>query len=166
MNPRSKSVRMYILKSLIPYTDPNLKLVYNPNRFFNELEKLSKEKNGRIISKTTFKSTYYRAKKAGYIENDSSGNIFLTDKASREMKLYSPVKLKNARVLVVYDIEEKDKQKRYVLRQILRILKFKLIQKSVWESEYDAIDILKSEVKRLGLQNQVIIYEAEKITLS
>jgi DNA-binding transcriptional regulator PaaX len=158
-------VLMYIIKGLIPYTSANIKLAYKPNAFFNELERII-EKEGRLkASRNVIESTYYRAKNDGYFNYDASTeSILLTEKAHDFLALYEPEKLKGAKLLVTFDISETDRHKRAQLRQVLRILKFTHVQKSVWISEFDGREPLKKEIVRLGVQNNVIAYEAYDIT--
>jgi hypothetical protein len=153
----------YVLRGLIPYTDPNLKLTYRPNAFFNELERISKAKTGRHISISTIKTTYYRAQKQQYFAFDESGIPHLTALGQRKLSLFLPKKLKGAKLLVTFDIPENQRHKRSQLRLILFTLKFKQIQQSVWISDYDGTKILKKEIEYLHIKNDVVIYEARKI---
>jgi hypothetical protein len=160
---KKKSAIIFLLSSLVPYTDANLKLTYRPNVFFNELEKISKKETGRKISKTSLKSTYYRAKNDQYFELDKLGVPSLTAKGIDRIAPFKPKKLVGAKLLVTFDIPETQRQKRSQFRQTLRILKFKQVQQSVWISDYDGRDILGRDIEFLGLKDKVEIYEARKI---
>src|SRR5690606_40329333 len=57
-------VTKYILESMIPYTDANLRLAFKPRSFFYELSKKNK------IKEKTVQSAYYRAIRQGLLEMD------------------------------------------------------------------------------------------------
>lgn len=156
MKLREKSALAYILIALIPYSRPNLKLVFFPNKFFDDLEKISKYK------KSTLKKTYYRAHKSNLIKIDS-GKPALSKKGKTLVKIYQPTKLKNAQLMVVFDIPETKRHKRRVLRTLLRELYFEQIQKSVWVTKYDFVEYLKSEISANDLEDCVIIYEVSRL---
>ncbi len=153
---------MYILKSLIPYTEPNLKLAFKPNQFFNDLEKLDEVKANR----ESIRNSYYRAIKKKLILIDEKGAPRLTEKGLHKLKLYQPKELsKGARILVTFDIPEEKRILRNRLRVLLRELKFKQTQKSVWETKYDVLNYLRSEIEEKNLADYVNVYESIKIKL-
>ena len=161
---KDNAVLLHILKGFIPYTKENIALAYKPHRFFRDLEKISRAQTGKHISQATIKTTYYRAKKQGYFTIGKEGAPHITEKGHRKLELYAPQKLKDAKLLVTFDIRETDRHKRTELRSVLRILKFKQVQRSVWVSSYDGRQILQKEIKRLNIQDSVILYEAYDIT--
>ncbi|MBW3569189.1 CRISPR-associated endonuclease Cas2 [Candidatus Parcubacteria bacterium] len=162
LQKKYRSSTDYILKSLIPYSEPNIKLAYKPNQFFDDLEKL----DGWQAKRKSLRTSYYRAIKKGLLEIDETGIPRLTEKGKNKIKVYKPKKLgKNARILVTFDIPEVEKRKRERLRVLLRELYFKQVQKSVWETEYDVIDYLKAEIEEKRLQPYVNVYESLKINL-
>jgi CRISPR/Cas system-associated endoribonuclease Cas2 len=148
----------YILKGLVPYTEANLKLTFKPGLFFRDLEKISGRK------KRSFQNAYYQAIRQGMITFDTDGIPRLTDAGRRAIKPYQPAILpKPARLLVIFDIPEVDRWKRRQLRALLKELRFTRIQQSVWETTYDHREYLKEEIKRLGLKDSLIVYEAAPI---
>lgn len=150
----------YILKGLIPYTEANIKLSFKPNQFFDDLEKLDAIK----AKKKSIKTSYYRAIKKGLVEFDDDGYPRLTSKGERKIKIFKPKKLaKDARILLTFDVPEEKKRKRERLRAVLREFKFKQVQKSVWETEYDVLKFLEAEIKDNQLENYINIYESIKI---
>lgn len=152
----------YILRSLIPYSEPNVKLAFSPNRFFNDLEKLDSLK----IDRESLRSNYYRLIKKGLIKTDEAGIPRLTNKGERKIKLYKPKKLGgDARILLTFDIPEVERRKRNRLRTILRELRFEQIQKSVWSTDYDVIKYLQVEVRENNLQKYINVYESSEINL-
>ncbi|MGH9857405.1 MAG: hypothetical protein ACRD4B_06130, partial [Acidobacteriota bacterium] len=56
-----------------------------------------------------------------------------------------------------------ERVKRRHLRTLLRELKFKKIQQSVWVSEYDTQEFIKSEIKAFGLEQYVHVYECARV---
>lgn len=151
---------VYILGALIPYTDPNLKLVFKPNEFFKDLAEISKKKE------RTLRNQFYILKREGYISYNSGGGVQLTNLGQLELQRFKPKHLGgNAVLMVIFDIYEQDRHKRAQLRMLLRELKFKQAQKSVWISEYESRKYLTSEIRQLGLQDEVQMFEARKLNL-
>lgn len=154
-----RSTTHYVLSALVPYTDANLKLTFKPSDFFSDLKKLDtyKAKYG------TIRSGYYRAIKQGLIAVDSDGFPHLTEKGHSKLRRYEPRKLAGARLMVVFDIPENERALRAKLRLLLREFYFEQIQKSVWVTEYDVIDILSVQIRLHQLTNYVEVYEARKV---
>lgn len=152
----------YILLALVPYTTPNIKLTFKPNMFFDDLEKLDFIKAKR----KSLRTNYYRAIRQGLVELDDNRIPRLTSKGHKKIKIYKPKKLgKGARILLTFDIPEAQKNKRTRLRTILRELRFKNVQKSVWETEYDVLALVQAEIKENNLSPYVNLYESQKIHL-
>lgn len=148
------STLKYILISLIPYSEPNLKLAFKPNLFFNDLEKISRRK------RQTVRNTYYQALKKGFVELDDQQIPRLTEIGRAKLARYQPKKLKNAQLMVVFDIPEAERAKRQRLRAVLREFHFEQVQKSVWVTDYDCKHYLATEIAQNKLKDHVIIYEA------
>lgn len=149
----------YILSSLVPYTEANLKLSFKPNLFFNDLEKLDEIK----ASKNAVKSSYYRLIKKKFIEIDSNGIPRLTEKGFRKTKAFKPKKLKDAKLMIIFDIPEAESSKRKRLRVLLKELSFTQVQKSVWMSEFDHREYIRAEIKDFELEGCVELLEARVI---
>lgn len=160
LGKKYKSPMHYVLSGLIPYTEANVKLSFKPNLFFNDLERLDQIK----ISRNGLRSTYYRAIKVGYIEFDKkSKKPKITDKGRDKLLPFEPRKLKDSKLMVIFDIPEKDRSKRRDLRLLLKELAFIQVQKSVWISSLDSREYIGLEIKRLKIDGYVQIYEASKI---
>ncbi|MCE7936474.1 hypothetical protein DYH10_01610 [Candidatus Saccharibacteria bacterium CPR2] len=158
--PRSKSALTYVLSALIPYTEANLKLAFVPSKFFYDLEKISKRKS------KTIKNSYYQAIKRGLVELDREGIPRLTNKGLQKAKIYKPKLLKeNVCLMVTFDIPESERWKRRRFRAVLREFRFSQAQKSVWISKYDFRTLLLSEIKELGLEDYIDVYEAHKLDI-
>lgn len=154
---KSNTSLSFIIRGLIPYTRENILLSFRPSQFFFEL---SKQSNKNV---ETYKSAYYRAINKGYIELGEDGVPRITDKGQKYIKVFEPKKLKKSKVMVIFDIPESDRWKRSRLRLSLKEYRFVQIQKSVWVSEYDCIDLFKSEIDHLKLKEDVRIFEVSEI---
>jgi phenylacetic acid degradation operon negative regulatory protein len=157
LKKKYSSTTHYVLSSIIPYTEANLKLAFKPNLFFSDLEKLDK------IKKEKLRSAYYRAIKQGLLELDDQAIPRLTHKGRKKLRPFRPKKLKDAQLMVVFDIPEAERWKRYRLRLLLRELSFKQVQKSVWVSDKDCKDYLEAEINEYQLKDCVELFEAKQI---
>lgn len=150
-----ESTLQYLLLALVPYSRPNLKLVFKPSLFFQDLDKIEK------IKMANAKNAYYRAIRIGLIEIDESGIPRLTSKGRLKVQPFIAEKLsKNANLMIIFDIPEEESWKRRYLRLLLKELRFRQVQKSVWLSEYDHRELLVAEVEQNCLQDYVKMYEA------
>jgi len=107
-----------------------------------------------------------KLEKKGYINIYKSDrrrfNISFTSKTFEFVKLKqmsenakSYKKLKNFKRILFFDIPEKERKKRDSFRYFLKILGFKEIQKSVFVSEVDNYDDLKSIIDFLEIKSYV-----------
>ncbi len=151
------SATHYVLLSLIPYTEQNLKLVFLPSRFFADLDRIDN------IKQNTARNAFYRSVKAGLIEYDDFGNARLTSKGMRKVAPFSAKKLPGASLMVVFDIPESERKKRDHLRSLLQELSFRQIQKSVWATDYDHKKLLKAEIEQYCLESYVQLFECRRI---
>ncbi|HTE22525.1 MAG TPA: hypothetical protein VK674_05800 [Candidatus Limnocylindria bacterium] len=158
------SALAYVLEALIPYSDANVKLAFKPHLFFNDLENIARQKQSLSYRRQTLRNAFYHAKRSGFIEFSKSGGPRLTRKGEAYLKPYEPSKLgDSARLMVIFDIPEEQRAKRRYLRLILRQLKFKMVQQSVWISKYDCKTILHDEIEAYELQAYVQIYECVRL---
>lgn len=154
-----RSTTHYILSSLVPYTEANLKLAFKPTAFFADLEKIDKYQ----ASRNALCSSYYRAIKDDLVKV-ADGVPRLTDKGLAQLKRYEPTRLQGAAsILVIFDIPEHERYLRQKLRVVLRELHFTQVQKSVWQTEYDVLDYLVPELQRQHLHEYVQVYESAQI---
>lgn len=157
-NELPKSSVAYLLQALIPYSRPNIKLTFDNKNFFNDLEKISQAKNN------TLRNAYYRAQKNGLVEMDDQNIPRLTAKGWQKTRRFTARRLaKDVRLMVIFDIPEGESWKRQRLRRLLRELKFKQIQKSVWATEFDHRELLLAEIHEFDLQNYIEIYETARV---
>jgi DNA-binding transcriptional regulator PaaX len=157
---RYSSSAHFILSSLLPYTQANMLLSFKPNAYFNELERISGDGASR------FRAAYYRTLKKGLIELADDGIPRLTQKGTARLQKYEPKKLKHeAKILVIFDIPERQRHTRDRLRLLLRELHFVQIQKSVWQTEYDVLPYLVEQIEENHLKDYVVIFESAEIKL-
>jgi hypothetical protein len=157
MKKYTMSATQYVLLALVPYTRQNLLLTYSANRFFTELEQHSG------YSAQVLKTSYKRAQKRGFIENDAKP--VLTKMGVMQVQPFIAEKLSNDAVLmVIFDIPEHLAVKRRELRLVLRFCKFKQEQQSVWISTKDHKKFINQAVGEIGLKEYVQVYEAVRLT--
>lgn len=155
-----RSTTHYVIASLVPYTEANLKLAFKPNLFFIDLDRLSRQK----YSKGAVRNAYYRVVKDGFVELDEQKIPRLTQKGEQSLQRYQPKKLgSDASILLIFDIPETDRAVRNKLRATLRELKFTPVQQSVWRTEYDVLDYLKAAIDEYKLEAYVQIYESVRM---
>lgn len=153
-----ETVLGYMLKSLIPYSQPNLKLAFKPSLFFKELSQVEHRR------KRAVETAYYRAKRQGLIDFDERGMPCLTDKGWDKLRVFEPRELlSGARLMVIFDIPEHERWKRQRFRRILINYRFTQIQKSVWITKYDYTELLREEIRHSDLFDYVRIYETQRV---
>lgn len=154
---KPKTVTEYLLWSLVPYTDPNLKLVFKPVRFYDDLERIY------AVNKTTLRATMGRALSNGLVER-VGGVPMLTDAGMRRIQpLLASRHQRNSVILVVFDIPEDLAHKRRQLRRGLKAAGFIQVQKSVWQTKNNLEDYAKGLAKDLRLQQYVQFFIADKL---
>lgn len=163
LSGKYKSATHYMLAALLPYTEANLKFTFCPSHYSSDLAKLEYNKHKQNFSADTLRAAYYRAVKQGLITIDD-GYPRLTFKGRRRLNSYQPKIIKgDARLLITFDVPEHERFKRSKLRTVLREFKFKMIQKSVWETRYDCREYIETAITEYGLKNYVILFEAARV---
>ena len=143
----------YVIKGLVPYTQPNLKLVYKPAVFFRELSILSGK------SESSLRNALTRAKHENLIEIDESG-IVLKRKANRLIDRFRQLEatpLRSGHLLVLFDIPQTHDRQRRIFVQELRALRFENVQKSVWSNDHDHRGLLMDIIAELKIGKFVAI---------
>ena len=161
LGKKYKSTTHYILSALIPYTEANMKLSFKPQVFFDDLGKINQLK----ATRKSLQSSYYKAIKNGLIARGENGLPRLTEKGLKKTKPFVAKKMKQARLMIVFDIPEAERKKRDRLRLLLRELSFKQIQKSVWVSDNDHREYIQAEINELQLINYVQLFECRSIKM-
>lgn len=155
---RKQSALIYVLKSLIPYSNENLLLAYKPNKFFNELDGIS------VYKKSTLRNAYWRSKQQGYIKEDFDQIPKLTAEGLNKVKPFLAKKLgKKSKLIVIFDIPEATRLSRDKLRGLLLSWGFSQIQRSVWASDFDHQETLIKAINELNLSDCVEVYEGLRL---
>lgn len=153
MVKRLSPATVFVLKSLIPYSKESMLLGFSPNRFFNELEHLDK------YSRKEIRNSFYNAKRNSYITDSPIPK--LTAKGRQRLQPYIATKLKgDIRLMVIFDIPEEKAWLRRRFRTLLRELKFKQTQQSVWVTVYDHREVLREACNELELHDYVQVHES------
>lgn len=140
--------------------------------------KLQKESSRRLRGKdlveirTKFSNLLYKLKKDGLIKDDKKSHTFSITAEGREklnflksrqlpMRLYAQ-KSSPVFTIVAFDIPEKERRKRHWLREVLKNLGLKMIQKSVWIGRVELPEELLHDLQELNLLDCVEIFQITK----
>lgn len=147
----------YLLLGLVPYSTPNLKLAFFPNKFFAELEQISRSQ------KSSLQSTLSRAQRQGLVVR-KNGTPVLTKAGFSRIKPYQAVRLQHSvSLMVIFDIPEEYANRRRKLRGFLKDREFQQVQKSVWLSPLDYRAELIDVIAELRLGQFVQIFESSRL---
>lgn len=116
-----------------------------------------------IYSRSTLRNAYWRARHQGLIQ-ETNAHIKLTSAGLKKLRPFIAEHLgEGARLIVMFDIPEKDVAKRHALRRLLKTWEFEQVQKSVWVTDMDYRSLLVDAIGELDLGNCVEIHESLKI---
>ncbi|MCL5004496.1 MAG: hypothetical protein M1170_00945 [Patescibacteria group bacterium] len=150
------------------------------NKGLKLLARRQREREGRQIDreeKLRFYDLLYRLRKEGLIENINKENkksLQITKKGAEKLenlrlrktnefpqKVYK-IENENTFKIIIFDIPEKHRKKRGWIREVLRNLKFKMLQKSVWIGKTKLPEELIHNLKNFDLLPYVEIFEISK----
>lgn len=121
------------------------------------------------LKKSVFSQTLKRLREKGFIElvDDKELILRLTD-LGRERALWQKMTLEDGKWdgkwrLVIWDIPEKRRLARDLLRFKLKQLGFKQWQKSVWASKVDCTRLLREFIRKVGIEDWVMVIESDNI---
>jgi DNA-binding transcriptional regulator PaaX len=130
---------------------------------------------GKEYTERSFKNAIYNLKKDGLINKSNAGEISITVKGK---KLLSKIKretfpagqyVKDKSVssdkslkIIIFDIPEKERQKRNWLRSVIRNLGFKQLQQSVWAGNSSIPEDFIEDLDSLNLLDFVEIFSVNK----
>ena len=147
--------RMKGLKSLIPERKPILeKTIKN----LEERQKISKllyklKNDGLIIKEKNGGNNFWK------ITNKGKNRL---SKPRPEKKNYLKIEQSNEIKIIVFDIPEKKRFLRDWLREILKNLKFRMLQRSVWIGKTILPEEFFNDLRRLNLLSHVEIFAITK----
>ncbi len=137
--------------------------LYNPGFYIQGM---------REVPKSSLSQALKRLREKGYIEKvpdkkDESKIIFKLTQPGEEFLLLSKseqeVKWDGKWRIVVFDIPEKNRAVRNILRSRLKLWGFSPWQQSVWASKKNLTNKLRSLVKDLGIEDWVLVIESENV---
>ncbi len=110
------------------------------------------------------KNAIYNARKEGWIKRDGT----LTKEGREKLNRILPLRQKPARwnkkwYLAIFDIPEKMRRKRNILRERLKKLGFGKLQASVWLSSYNYLNNILEIIKFYKLEPYVILSGTDKL---
>lgn len=123
---------------------------------------------GYEFSKPSFSAVLSRLKKEGLVKRTGSKKFSLwqvTEKGRNCLKSYysiKPAQPDGIPRLVMYDIPEKERKKRDLLRCELMACDYKQLQRSVWLGYCPLPEEFMQNIKNMGLKNKVHVVSINK----
>lgn len=123
----------------------------------------------RPVKKSALSQAVKRLREKGLIEfiSDEELILRLTD-SGRDKALWA--KMKNGKEkwdgrwrLVVWDIPEKRRQARDLLRFKLKQLGFRQWQQSIWASKVNCTKLLRDFIRQVGIEDWVMVIESDNV---
>ncbi|MDE2312233.1 MAG: hypothetical protein KGJ93_04090 [Patescibacteria group bacterium] len=106
----------------------------------------------KSVDYKSFHNALYRLKQQELLEsrrNESGSGLYLTEEGARLIRRFRPER-DGVWKLVIFDIPEKQKYVRVVLRSKLKALHFKKWQNSIWISPYKLDEEIEAELNELS----------------
>ena len=126
----------------------------------------------RKLSRRRFSKLVYYLKKKGWIKVkvlEGKKAILLTPKGVQKITKLKYKKLKKKKrkdgrwEMVIFDIPETKRQKRDSLRELLKLLGYSQLQKSIWVSPYDVLEETQKIIINLKLEKHVRLLLIEEV---
>src|SRR3989344_2778888 len=121
------------------------------------------------LKKSLLVQTIKRLREQGFIELIEDRELVLRltdsgkDRALWKKMMHGDVKWDGKWRLVIWDIPEKRRLARDLLRFKLKQLGFTQWQKSVWASKINCTEVLRNFIKQVGIEDWVMIIESDNI---
>jgi len=162
---------------LVVVTSPYGVSMNQMQRRLREIERTEEKITNEFENIQKFHSLLNRLKEDGLIkkvEQRRHGNWIITPKGKRALPLLKKrhekqlpskkyeAEKQNEIVIVIFDIPEEQKNKRHWLREQLRNMGFKLLQKSVWLGHVQLPEEFVHDLRLLDLTNFVRIFSVSK----
>lgn len=161
----------------VNFTNAFLKAGYGASggKINYEFHRIQDKRGNRRLEKEKiikFKNYIAKLKNSGLIFENESKQIYLSEKGKKKLDKFKNSPLSNkedyekkigGRVVVIsYDIPVAFNRERNILRDILRMLGFNLIHKSVWVGKVLLPERFIADLNRLGILDYVEILEVTK----
>ena len=147
----------------------------NFNKIDREVEKRSAKRLTNRIEKEKIRHIrkyLYKLKNDGLISKDSSGKVILTSKGNQKLDVFKKSFLLNKNdyqkeksdkvIIISYDLPTAFNRERNILRDILRMLGFEVIHKSVWVGKVKLPKKFIVKVGQMGILDFIEILEVTK----
>lgn len=121
------------------------------------------------LKKASLAQALKRLREKGYIDLDKFNNdliLKLTDKGRGEAVLRKVLKDEEwdgKWRIIFFDIPEKHRKVRNVLRSKLKTWGFSPWQKSVWASKKNITEIIRQFIKQIGVEKWVVVIESTNV---
>lgn len=130
-----------------------------------EIKRFDRQKKEELKKeKAKFSNLIYKLKKDGLVEVGQNkffltkkGGVYLKNEKNKPKTGYSVISGKTTN-LIVFDIPEEKRKRRQWLREVLKNLEYKQLQKSVWIGKSKLPEEFLREISRLNLHNCVEIF--------
>ncbi len=123
----------------------------------------------RPVKKSVLSQVVKRLREKGFVEFVSDEELFLrlTD-SGKDRALWAKMRSGDEKWdgkwrLVVWDIPEKRRQARDLLRFKLKQLGFKQWQQSIWASKINCTRLLRDFIKQVGIEDWVMVIESDNV---
>jgi len=133
-----------------------------------------KKQYERQKNRQKFSQLIYRLKKNGYIKiknlKQNEGVILTKKGAEKVLKVKLRIKNRQKRSdgkwqMIIFDIPEEKRYLRNLLREKLLLLKYKMLQKSIWICPYDVSKETESVLRKYSIDLYVKLFLIEEIEL-
>ena len=140
-------------------------------RYCVEIDKL-RRKYERKKTRQHFSKFIYTLKKRGYIKvkalEEKKGVLLTAKGAEKVLKTKFKIEKKKKRkdgkwLMVIFDVPEKKRNLRNVLREYLQVLGFQMLQQSVWVCPFDILKKVEGMIIEYGLDSYVKIFLIEEM---
>ena len=124
-------------------------------------ERVSK---GRLINKNTYNKNLLRLKERGIIKIDE-GNIKINREKLNDFYKYKLIYSKpenTSRIIIIFDIPEKERKTRNWLRNQIKSWDFTMIQKSVWLGTGPLPEEFQERAKLLNIKKYIKIFNVQQ----
>lgn len=121
------------------------------------------------LKKSSLARAFKRLRENGFLELiDDKQLIYRLTDSGKDKALWIKMKMLNEPWdgkwrIVIWDIPEKRRIARDVLRYKLKILGFERLQKSVWVSKKNCTKELRDFIKKVGIKDWVLVLESDNI---
>ncbi len=156
---KKKSLTSLILLALEKSIDGYLKFedfIYNPLL-------------DRPVKKSALALAFKRLRENGLVELISNEQlIYRLSDSGKDKALWTKMIQENENWdgkwrIVIWDIPEKQRAARDLLRNKLKLLGFKQLQRSVWLTKKNCTQALRDFIKQIGIKDWVLVFETEEI---